>query len=414
MLQNTMLELKDKAKGFLMVKQNHVFKTYRIMNSKSEILPSAKTTSKEKYIHNNIGENGSSTNIFESEETVFAAPEQNRKFNKGHRLIVLSGDSPDKTYLLYHPKMMIGRDQSSHIRIYDKTVSLYHAMIFVKANECILKDLDSKNGTLVNGARIKDSLKLKDGDKIEIGSTIFTFVHGDLDHLFGVRQLLRKKRYIAGVFTIACIVLAIFIFLYQVDTGDARSGAPVEQKNMVENNSPAKKNMSHSTEADTAQQEPFSGKEKSISLDEKGQQLAEKALHQYVNGNIAMSLTMLEETLQLNLPDDSALKTKALAIKDTIVNIYMLYKEGFKHYNKSNMGQAIEFWSQALKADKEIVGQASSHFANQIASHTGDIFYKMAQDALKKGNNKQAQEFCSQTFRAMPNHKGCIAILNTL
>lgn len=456
MLQHTMLELKDKAKGFAMVRQNHTVRPYRIKNTKAEIHSSAEQNPREMSIIDNVEEDGPGTTNFQSEETVFAAPKQNMKFKNSHRLVVLSGDSTDKTYLLDHPKMMIGRDQSSHIRIYENTVSLFHAMIYIKENECFLKDLSSKNGTIVNGSCIKDELKLKDGDKIEIGPTILSFIRGDLGHFYELQQLSLKKRYITGIYQIAgkiftsgsnlfastirelgrsfenlglfrekriatsviaiasIIILAVFISLYQIQGDDSQPGTLIEQKNPVAYKSSGEKNISNSTGAGNTQQELSPAKEKSLSLDEKGLQLTEKAIHHYVNGNIALSFDMLEETLQLNLPDNSVIKNKALSIKDAVVDIYMLYKEGLNHYNKSNMGQAIMLWSKALKSDQGIVGQTSSHFANQIANHTGDIFYKLAQEALNKGNNEKAQEFCSQTFRALPSHKGCIAIMNTL
>lgn len=409
-----MHELRDKAKEILMVKQKHTFRPGGSKNTATRVLLSGQTTLKEIPIFNNIEKDGQGAEIMENEETVLAVPDQIKKVNKSHRLIVLSGDSIDKTYLLNRPKMMIGRDPSSHICICEKTVSLFHAMICIEANECILKDLNSKNGTIVNGSRIKDSIKLKDGDKIEIGCTIFTFILGGLGHSYRARKLLWKKRYTLAVFAMISIIVAVFISLNQIKAGDSRSGSSNQQKNLVANNSSGEKKLTNSNEAGITQKKLPSDNEKSLTLDEKGLQLTEKALHLYINGNIALSLSMLEETLQLNLPNDSALKAKALAIKDKVVKIYTLYKEGLTHYNESNMGQAFANWSQALKADKEIVGQTNSYFANQIAGHTSDIFYRMAQEALNRGNNEKAQEFCSQTFRALPGHKGCIAIMNML
>jgi hypothetical protein len=407
-------------------------------------------------LKDNTKEDCSSKDLFESEETVCAAPGKKNVINTCHRLIALSGDPTQKTYLLDQPKIMIGRDKSSHIRIHEKTASLYHAMICIQDNVCILKDLNSKNGTIVNGSGVKDSLILKDGDKITIGFTLFAFLRGDLGHVDRAGQLPRRNRTITSIYPIAVnmlksvsallarslgdlgqslwarrllrekrlatsvigiasiIILAILFSLSQTNSGDSRSPEIAVQQMSVANNLLGRKNMIRASEAGTTQQKISSAKDKDFSLNETALQLIEKSIRHYIKGDIALSLTMVEETLHLNLPDDSSLKTKALAVKDSVGKVYMLYKEGLDHYSNRRKGQAIVSWSKALKADQKIVGPQSSHLANQIANHTGDIFYQMAQNSLNRGNDKEAQEFCSQTFRAQPGHKGCTAIMNTL
>ena len=142
---------------------------------------------------------------------------------------------------------MIGRDKGSHIRIDDKSVSIFHSMIYVKGNKCILKDLNSKNGTLVNGYRVSDSHKLRDGDKVKIGSTLFTFVHGNLDHSFGIRKLIQRNRFISGGLLFLCVfILSIFISLHQLKAGDSQA-VSIERE---------EQNMTRSTEMSMTQQLP--------------------------------------------------------------------------------------------------------------------------------------------------------------
>lgn len=414
MPHQAIIALKDQPKGFLIA--NNTDKSYKIIDAIAEIFTFHRSRLKETPVFDDVREEGSiNTAFYEKEETVFAAPDQVKKFNRPHRLIVISGNAPEKTYLLNHSKMMIGRDKGSHIRIDDKSVSLYHSMICIKANKCILKDLNSKNGTLVNGHRVLDSHKLRDGDKIKIGSTLFTFIHGDLSHSFRARKLFRKRHCITGALVFLCVVImSAFISLNQINAGGSQTVASIAQKRPHADHTPGGKNSPHSNEIIMAQQATSPVPEKPITLDEKGQQLIEKALHYYINGKIALSYKMLEEALQLNLPSDSILKTNALAIKDAITMIYNLYEEGLKQYKGNNIRQAMEIWSQALITDQDIAGQTSSYFASQIAIHTGDILYRMAREAFDKGNNVKAQELCSQTFRVQENHEGCIAIMNAL
>jgi len=68
----------------------------------------------------------------------------------------------------------IGRAPSNHIVIDNPAVSAQHAIIGRSADSYRLKDLDSTNGTQVNGVFITD-VELKDGDKIRFGSVVAVF-----------------------------------------------------------------------------------------------------------------------------------------------------------------------------------------------------------------------------------------------
>src|SRR6266542_3156334 len=64
----------------------------------------------------------------------------------------------------------IGRHSSNAVQLADQRASRYHCVI-EKSNEgLVVRDLDSSNGTMVNGRIIK-SVRIGDGDVIQIGST---------------------------------------------------------------------------------------------------------------------------------------------------------------------------------------------------------------------------------------------------
>jgi hypothetical protein len=415
MPQQAMIAMESQPKGFLIGK-NSADRSNKIIDAIADIFNFYKSNSKEMPVFDDIRKEGAGDNAFyENEETVFAAPDQTNKVSKGHRLIVISGHSPDKTYLLNRAKIMIGRDKSAHIRIDDKSVSLFHSMICMNANECILKDLNSKNGTLVNGYRVMESQKLRDGDKVKVGSTLFTFIHGDLGHTFRSRRQLRKNYFILGALVfLSILIMSIFFPFNRIKAGVSQPISSIEQRKPDMNHALRGKNMASSTEIGKAQQKLSPATGNPVSLDEKGQQLIEMALQHYIEGNIALSYQMLDKTLLLDLPENSALKTNALAIKDKIAMISNLYQEGRKQYKENKMKQAIDIWSQALRTDQEIAGQTSSYFASQIAAYTGDILYRMAREAIDKKNYAKAKELCSQTLRVQENHEGCLAINNAL
>ncbi len=68
----------------------------------------------------------------------------------------------------------IGREPSNDIIVENLLVSSYHARIDPAGNDYILTDLQSKNGTFVNGERVT-STKVKNGDQILIGKHLLVF-----------------------------------------------------------------------------------------------------------------------------------------------------------------------------------------------------------------------------------------------
>ena len=70
--------------------------------------------------------------------------------------------------------IVLGRDSDSDLVIDDDLASRAHARVRPSGRGWIVEDLDSTNGTRVNGFRTAAQL-LTDGDKLTIGSTAFTF-----------------------------------------------------------------------------------------------------------------------------------------------------------------------------------------------------------------------------------------------
>lgn len=63
----------------------------------------------------------------------------------------------------------IGRRKENDIVLSDLSVSRNHARIVVKEDSVFIEDLNSANGTLINGAAIDHSVAIKIGDEILIG-----------------------------------------------------------------------------------------------------------------------------------------------------------------------------------------------------------------------------------------------------
>lgn len=90
-----------------------------------------------------------------------------------YRLLCISGDETGKTYLLKSGETLLGR-LDADIIVNSPGVSKKHAKILIQEDKVLIKDLESKNGTFVNGVMIREK-KLKPGDKIGIYNNVFQF-----------------------------------------------------------------------------------------------------------------------------------------------------------------------------------------------------------------------------------------------
>lgn len=69
--------------------------------------------------------------------------------------------------------LSIGRKDSNSIILSDQHVSGNHAKIVVRNNGLFLEDLNSTNGTYLNGKKISSRVKLNNKDEIQIGTAVF-------------------------------------------------------------------------------------------------------------------------------------------------------------------------------------------------------------------------------------------------
>lgn len=84
----------------------------------------------------------------------------------------------DQFAVEYGCPLTIGRKETNHIVITNLAVSSNHAKVECKDDGIFISDLDSKNGTFVNGKTIT-SCRLKDGDEIVIGKHKLFFSDSD-------------------------------------------------------------------------------------------------------------------------------------------------------------------------------------------------------------------------------------------
>ena len=90
--------------------------------------------------------------------------------NMQARLHVLTGSSAGTVFELLDPKVSVGRVEDNRLCLDDGSVSHYHAMLTRVGHEYQVIDLNSTNGTFVNGQRIRASTPLQHGDKVRFGT----------------------------------------------------------------------------------------------------------------------------------------------------------------------------------------------------------------------------------------------------
>ena len=88
---------------------------------------------------------------------------------------VSTGDWCDIFRLSKSQQTTIGRSSDNDIVIRSDRCSRQHATVFCDHGEWFIRDLDSSNGTRLNGKRIKGSAPLNLGDRIRIGRQSYEF-----------------------------------------------------------------------------------------------------------------------------------------------------------------------------------------------------------------------------------------------
>lgn len=92
----------------------------------------------------------------------------------GFKLSIEQGKGRGQAFDFDAETITIGRTEENDVVLYEQGVSRKHARISVQAGKHFVEDLDSANGTLLNGAKVKREV-LEEGDTIGIGAVVFRF-----------------------------------------------------------------------------------------------------------------------------------------------------------------------------------------------------------------------------------------------
>jgi signal transduction histidine kinase len=120
-------------------------------------------------------------------------------FQRTARLICVAGSCVGASFSLGNAPMTVGRADSAEIVVTGTEISRAHARVEFGPDGFVVTDLDSRNGTYVNGDRILERV-LVSGDRIQLGtSTILLFSRQDeLERRVSQLQKLESMAQLAG------------------------------------------------------------------------------------------------------------------------------------------------------------------------------------------------------------------------
>jgi len=94
------------------------------------------------------------------------------------KLVVLSEALKGTSHELKVDKTTVGRVEDNAFQVADASVSSHHCEILLKGSDVVVKDLDSTNGTFINGEQITEAT-LKPGQTLRLGQVELQLMEGE-------------------------------------------------------------------------------------------------------------------------------------------------------------------------------------------------------------------------------------------
>jgi pSer/pThr/pTyr-binding forkhead associated (FHA) protein len=89
------------------------------------------------------------------------------------KLVVLGGKHPGQVIAVHGPEFLVGRAPECKLRPNSDMVSRRHCVITITEGRATIRDLGSRNGTIVNEKKIVGEHEFRTGDKLKIGPLEF-------------------------------------------------------------------------------------------------------------------------------------------------------------------------------------------------------------------------------------------------
>ena len=107
-------------------------------------------------------------------------------------LVLFKKDGTQKVFELSNGVTVIGRRPDCHLRVPIKLVSRRHCQLSHSEGELKIRDLDSLNGTFLNGKRVDEAV-IQAGDRIKVGPITLTLqIDGSTEKADGFDALISE------------------------------------------------------------------------------------------------------------------------------------------------------------------------------------------------------------------------------
>ncbi len=99
-----------------------------------------------------------------------------RHVSRAAAMVVIHGEDLGRKYDLNSDEFTIGRSSKADIQVDQDAVSRNHARLTCEGGRVTVEDQGSTNGTIVNDQHVETPTRLRNGDLVKIGRTIFKFI----------------------------------------------------------------------------------------------------------------------------------------------------------------------------------------------------------------------------------------------
>lgn len=340
-----------------------------------------------------------------------------REQTQFNRLMLMSqDDTVAETYLLARKLTHVGRSRRNHVSIKDPLVSTKHLSVSVSDSTCVINDLDSSNGTFINGERLAGGRVLKDGDEVMLGKTILRFAARQSNAPVGpgkarrnrVVPLNKKKVGMLAAAVLFLLISAASTYMRMHNTAGRLATHDLALTEETQDASPPTPEAHTTASQPTVEADKATGPAAQPEPPEQTSHI-QRALADYAAGllyNARQTLKMLSAAKEVS--------PEALAARSTlsmISTVQELHAQALEAQAQKKYAKALEYWDRLLLADMELVGDRPSFFAMQAEQKVQTLSYEYALDAYRLKNHQKAKQLCQVILQINPKNQEALALL---
>ena len=158
-------------------------------------------------LHFNSGIEGEEKTVFEEDDKTMFDDDKTVFYEEPIAKLIVERSQNLEGEISIEGETIIGRGEEATIQLEDQRASREHCKISLVEGKFVLTDLESSNGTYVNGEKVTEK-SLEKGDKIQIGDAVFEF-QMEIGVKSGTKKITGKKL----VKNIGLVVLGVFVFV---------------------------------------------------------------------------------------------------------------------------------------------------------------------------------------------------------